>query len=85
MPALERVLFDHILNDWRDVILHKIDKPTLVVSGEHSSWVESQRWIASVVPDGRAIIYGKEEHGDHFLHLKNPMKFAEQIISFLKG
>lgn len=83
-PALRRVLFDHILNDWRDVIRFKIDRPTLVISGEHSDWVESQRWIASVVPEGRAIIYGKDEHGDHFLHLKNPHRFAKEVAAFLK-
>lgn len=82
-PALRRVLFDHILNDWRDVIRFKIDRPTLVVSGEHSDWVESQRWIASVVPDGRAIIYGKDEHGDHFLHLKDPVRFSKEVSLFL--
>lgn len=82
--ALRRVLFDHILNDWRDVILHKIDRPTLMVSGEHSDWVKSQRWAASVVPDGRAIIYEKDEHGDHFLHLKNPLRFCAEVTSFLK-
>ncbi len=81
--ALERVLFDHILNDWRDVLSEKITRPTLVVSGEHSNWVESQRWIAETVPDGRAIIYGKNEHGDHFLHLKEPRKFAAQLKTFL--
>lgn len=82
--ALRGVLFDHILNDWRDVIEHKIDRPTLVVSGEHSDWVESQRWIADVVPDGRAIIYGKDEHGDHFLHLKNPVRFCGEVADFLE-
>jgi len=83
--ALRRVLFDHILNDWRDVILHKIDRPTLMVSGEHSDWVQSQRWIADVVPDGRAIIYGKDEHGDHFLHLKDPIRFCGEVAEFLDG
>ncbi|NIJ79269.1 alpha/beta fold hydrolase [Xanthomonas cannabis] len=83
--ALRRVLFDHILNDWRDVIQFKIDRPTLVMSGEHSDWVQSQRWIAEVVPDGRAIIYGKVEHGDHFLHLKNPIRFSAEVTAFLEG
>ena len=78
------MLFDHILNDWRDVILHKIDRPTLVFSGEHSDWVESQRWIASTVPDGRAIIYEKDEHGDHFLHLTDPVRFSGEVATFLK-
>ncbi|MVT07823.1 alpha/beta fold hydrolase [Chitinophaga tropicalis] len=83
MESLKHVLFDHILNDWRDVISNKINKQTLVITGEYSNWVESQRWIADTVPDGRIIIYTKKEHGDHFLHLKEPIKFAEQLKSFL--
>ncbi|MCI4237725.1 alpha/beta hydrolase [Dickeya dianthicola] len=82
IEALEYVLFDHILNDWRDVLIQKTTRPTLVVSGEHSNWVESQRWIAETVPDGRAIIYSKSENGDHFLHLKEPQKFASQLHKF---
>ncbi|MBD3906296.1 alpha/beta hydrolase [Chryseobacterium sp. Ch-15] len=83
LDSLKHLLFNHIMNDWRDVIAHKINKPTLVISGEHSNWVESQRLIAETVPDGRSIIYSKDEHGDHFLHLKNPLKFAEQVRTFL--
>ncbi len=85
VAALRHVLFDHILNDWRDVLTGKIRKPTMVVSGEHSNWVESQRWIAETVPQGQALIYGKQENGDHFLHLKEPLKFASQLSEFLKG
>ncbi|MEQ9969478.1 alpha/beta hydrolase [Pectobacterium carotovorum] len=84
MAALQHVLFDHILNDWRDVFSWKIQRPTLVVSGEYSNWVESQRWIAETVPDGQALIYGKNENGDHFLHLKEPLKFSEQLKNFLQ-
>lgn len=83
MEALKHVLFDHILNDWRDVLSRKIALPVLVVSGEHSNWVESQRWIAETVPDGRAVVYSKNGHGDHFLHLKEPRKFAEHLKTFL--
>ncbi|MDR8071900.1 alpha/beta fold hydrolase [Burkholderia cenocepacia] len=83
MAALELVLFDHILNDWRDVITHKIDVPTLVFSGEHSNWVGSQKWIAETVPGGKVFIYSKENHGDHFLHLKNPIGFSEELSSFI--
>lgn len=83
MNTMMNVMFDHIMNDWRDVILHKIDKPTLVVSGEHSNWVESQRWMTSVIPNSQALIYGKHEHGDHFLHLKMPQKFARELQAFL--
>ncbi|WP_219993353.1 alpha/beta fold hydrolase [Pectobacterium carotovorum] len=62
----------------------KIARPTLVVSGEHSNWVESQRWIAETVPDGQMIVYGKNENRDHFLHLKEPPKFSEQLKTFLQ-
>lgn len=81
--SLKHLLFNHIMNDWRDVIANKIDKPTLVMSGEHSNWVESQRVIADSIADGRSIIYSKEDNGDHFLHLKEPIKFTEQIKAFL--
>lgn len=83
IDAQIRVQFDHILNDWRDVITHKINVPTLVFSGESSDWVESQRWIASVVPDGATIIYAKEEYGDHFMILKDPLRFSKELAAFL--
>ncbi|MEQ9923810.1 hypothetical protein ABRP60_02395 [Pectobacterium brasiliense] len=54
------------------------------MSGEHSNWVESQRWIAETVPDGQMIVYGKNENRDHFLHLKEPPKFSEQLKTFLQ-
>ncbi|MMZ49763.1 AB hydrolase superfamily protein YdjP [compost metagenome] len=82
MESLIRVQFDHILNDWRDIITQRISVPTLVFSGECSDWVESQRWIASTVPDGNAIIYGKQEHGDHFLMLKDPQRFSKELAIF---
>lgn len=83
MESLKHLLFSHIMTYWRDVISHKINKPTLVFSGEYSNWVEGQKWIAETVTDGRIIIYSKEEHGDHSLHIKEPFKFSEQIKSFL--
>lgn len=83
MESLKHVLFSHIMTDWRDVISNKIHKPTLVVSGEYSNWVEGQQWISETVKNSRVIIYTKEEHGDHFLHLKNPVRFSGQIRSFL--
>lgn len=82
MDALIRVLFDSIMNDWRDIIAQRINVPTLVFSGECSDWVESQRWIASAIPDGNAIIYGVREHGDHFLMFKNPMRFSKELAMF---
>ncbi|AWK41389.1 alpha/beta fold hydrolase [Photorhabdus laumondii subsp. laumondii] len=79
---LKSVLFEHILNDWRDVISHKITVPTLIFSGENSDWIESQQWISSTVPKGEIIIYGREEHGDHFLALKDPLRFSKDLSAF---
>lgn len=36
MTFLERVLFDHVTNDWRDVIQSRIDVPTAIFTGEYS-------------------------------------------------
>ena len=83
MESLQHLLFNHIMNDWRDVIKYKINKPTLVVSGDYSNWKEGQNWISDVVPNSRIVIFSKEEHGDHFLHLKEPLKFAKILTEFL--
>lgn len=84
MSEAGRVLFDHITNDWRDVISHKINVPTAIFTGEYSDNVPSQRWIAATIPDARLYIYGKKEQGDHFLALKNPFKFTEDLTAFLQ-
>ena len=79
-----KVLFDHATNDWRDVISHKIDVPTAIFTGEYSSNLPSQRWIASVIPSASLYVYRKEEQGDHFLMFKNPFKFAQDLRDFLE-
>ncbi|RZI63874.1 MAG: alpha/beta hydrolase, partial [Pseudomonas sp.] len=48
--ALARVLFNHTVNDWRDVVRRKLDIPTAIFSGEQSNNLPSQRWAQSVVP-----------------------------------
>ncbi|WP_175687351.1 alpha/beta fold hydrolase [Burkholderia multivorans] len=78
------VLFDHTTNDWRDVIRYKINVPTAIFTGVHSDWLASQRWMESVIPDAVLHVYSDEEHGDHFLSLKNPVKFAADLHSFLE-
>ncbi|WP_197060741.1 alpha/beta fold hydrolase [Rahnella sp. WP5] len=82
---LERVLFDHLTNDWRDVIEHKIDIPTAIFTGEYSPYIESQRWMQSIIPDSRLFIFTRVEQGDHFLMFKNPLKFTSELKSFLNG
>ncbi|RZS84226.1 alpha/beta fold hydrolase [Pigmentiphaga kullae] len=81
--AIARVLFDHITNDWRDVIKNKIDVPVAVFSGEYSNNLPSQRWIHKTVPGSALYVYAKEEQGDHFLMFKNPLKFTRDLMKFL--
>ncbi|WP_454866845.1 alpha/beta fold hydrolase [Pseudomonas lini] len=83
MAFLERVLFDHVTNDWRDVIQTKIDVPTAIFTGEYSDWLDSQRWMNLVVAGSVLHVYTKAEQGDHFLALKNPEKFANDLRGFL--
>ncbi|WP_223453750.1 MULTISPECIES: alpha/beta fold hydrolase [unclassified Pseudomonas] len=83
MAFMERVLFDHVTNDWRDVIQTKIDVPTAIFTGEYSDWLDSQRWMNSVVAGSVLHVYTKAEQGDHFLALKNPEKFATDLRGFL--
>jgi pimeloyl-ACP methyl ester carboxylesterase len=77
------VLFDHAVNDWRDVIRHKINVPTAIFTGENSNNVPSQKWMNSVIPGSELHIYTAQEHGDHFLAFKNPKKFTADLTSFL--
>jgi non-heme chloroperoxidase len=77
------VLFDHAMNDWRDVIEHKLDIPVAVFSGQESNNLPSQKWIADTAPDGRLFNYSSEDEGDHFLMLKNPLKFVADLQAFM--
>lgn len=79
------VLFDHAMNDWRDVVQHKLDIPVAVFSGEESNNLPSQKWIAETAPDGRLYSYTAEEQGDHLLMLKNPVRFVADLREFLEG
>lgn len=84
-PAyVSQVLFDHITNDWRDVVEHKIDVPTAIFTGELSNNLPSQRWAQSVIPGSKLYVYNKTEGGDHFLAAKNPVKFVDDLQKFLQ-
>jgi pimeloyl-ACP methyl ester carboxylesterase len=78
------VLFDHAINDWRDVIRHKINVPAAIFSGEESNNLPSQRWAQSVIPNATLFAYTSAEQGDHFLMFKNPIKFTGDLRSFLE-
>lgn len=83
MAFMQGVLFDHVTNDWRDIIQTKIDVPTAIFTGEYSDWLDSQLWMNSVVAGSALHVYTKAEQGDHFLALKNPEKFAADLRGFL--
>jgi non-heme chloroperoxidase len=83
MGAIKRVLFDHAMNDWRDVIRRKIDVPTAIFTGVYSDSLQGQRWIQSVIPGSELHVYKAEEQGDHFLAFKNPVKFTTELRTFL--
>jgi len=78
------VLFDHTMNDWRDVIRNKINVPTAIFTGAYSSNLPSQRWMQSVIPGSKLFVYSKAEQGDHFLAFKNPEKFTKDLKVFLE-
>ncbi|MEJ8859259.1 hypothetical protein WKW79_32155 [Variovorax robiniae] len=82
--AMGRVLFDHTVNDWRDVVRHKIDIPAAIFSGEESNNLPCQQWAQSVIADARLYSYSSAEQGDHFLMFKNPLKFVEDLRAFLE-
>lgn len=82
--AMGRVLFDHTLNDWRDLVRHKIGIPAAIFSGEESNNLPSQQWAQSVIPGARLYNYTAAEQGDHFLMFKNPVKFVGDIRAFLE-
>ena len=81
---LALILFDHVMNDWRDVTRRKIHLPVAIFTGEYSANVPSQRWMQSVLPDASLYVYRKEEQGDHFLMFKNPFKFTKDLEGFLE-
>ncbi|SER94010.1 Pimeloyl-ACP methyl ester carboxylesterase [Gracilibacillus ureilyticus] len=84
MEYLIRVMYDHGTNDWRDVIQNKIDVTTAIFSGKLSPNLQSQQWLHSAIPNSTLYIYSEEEHGDHSLMEKNPVKFTSDLQEFLE-
>jgi pimeloyl-ACP methyl ester carboxylesterase len=83
LARTRQTLFDHVTNDWRDVILHKINLPTAIFSGEYSHNLPSQRWMGTAIPRAQLHVYSRAEQGDHFLMFKNPFKFTRDLSTFL--
>lgn len=78
-----RLLLDHVMQDWRDV-LPRIDVPTLVVGGEVSHVNPgSQRWTASQVPGARLEIVSAADGGAHFPFYEGAESFSRLLRDFL--
>ena len=83
MPYGAKLVFDHVLQDWRDV-LPTIDVPVLVVGGEVSHVAaSSQEWIATVIPGAEVRILTREEGGSHFPFFEQPEVFAAVVTGFI--
>ncbi|MET0928378.1 MAG: alpha/beta hydrolase [Aeromicrobium sp.] len=78
-----RILLDHVMQDWRDV-LGSIDVPTLVTAGEVSHVAPaSQEWTAAHIPGARLRVFTAAEGGAHFPFFEAPEPFAEVLDDFL--
>lgn len=78
-----RLLLDHVMQDWRDV-LPRIDRPTLVVGGRVSHVAPaSQEWIAAQVPGARLRVFDADEGGSHFPFVEQPETFVAELRAFL--
>jgi len=80
-----RLLLDHVMQDWRDV-LPRIDVPALVLAGEVSHAApESQRWTAEHIPGARLRTFDKTEGGSHFPFFEEPAAFCQEVSAFVAG
>ena len=83
--AAADLLFDHCLNDWRDIIA-ATRLPSLVVGGAKSIFsAASQEWIAAVNPNAKAVIYPDNEGGGHFMFFENAKRFNRDVAAFLEA
>lgn len=80
---MKKVLFDHISNDWTEVIKYKIDIPTAVFAANDPVRLPSQKWMAEVIPHAQLFAYIAKDSGDHDLMIKNPIKFSRDLTQFL--
>ena len=80
-----QLLRDTAFGDWRDII-KRIQRRTLVIGGEASIFTsDSQRWIASQIPDAQVEIFAANEGGSHFMFVENQDRFDSIVSSFLSS
>jgi pimeloyl-ACP methyl ester carboxylesterase len=80
-----KLYFNNICQDFRDVF-HKIDVPTLLITGRVSihPW-KSHKWMSEHILQSALEIISEEDGGNHFPFVEKPDKFNKIIISFLKN
>lgn len=81
MPFGAKLLIDHVMQDWRDV-LPRIDVPALVTGGDVSHVAPaSQEWSATQIPGAQVKIFANA----HFPFFESPADFAAVLTDFLKN
>ncbi|MEJ1930060.1 alpha/beta hydrolase [Nostoc sp. NIES-2111] len=77
------LMLDHATRDWRDVI-RQIQLPTLVIGARLSVFpVQSQAWIAGLIPGADLKIFEADEGGSHFMCFENPRLFNRYVREFI--
>lgn len=81
-----RILYDHMTNDWRDV-LPTITVPTLIIAGMagHCSTKKSCGWQHEIIKGSKLCVFTPEEYGVHEMHSCSPEKFNRVVTDFLLG
>lgn len=91
MPAefASRLLLDHCVQDWRDVVEHIVPGlalPTLVIGGGLGTIFppDAATWIASKIVGSSLSIFSAAELGSHFMFWENPEKFNSVMREFIR-
>ncbi|MEB3370543.1 alpha/beta fold hydrolase [Saccharopolyspora mangrovi] len=81
MATVRRLLIDHFVADWRDV-LPRIPVPTWVVTGRHSPFYEldGMCWFSETVQNGSLSVF---EQSGHNPHLNEYQAFNAQLLEFI--
>jgi pimeloyl-ACP methyl ester carboxylesterase len=70
--------------NWTDADLKTIDKPVLVIDGDHDEGIrrEHTEYIAATIPRAKLVILNGTSH---FAFLQDPATFNAVLIRFLDG
>jgi pimeloyl-ACP methyl ester carboxylesterase len=79
--GVKRLLLDHFVADWRDV-LPRITVPTWVVTGRLSPYYDlaGMEWFAGEVPGGKLTVF---EQSGHSPHVTEAEEFNRQLLDFV--